>query len=165
MRQTALFVATLAVNSSTMVGGAAAIEPKDATYYCTASVSGGVKLDKKSGNWDSVTFKIRPDDKLVLKLKFLSDAAGYRFRVTIRKGYGSGHDLACENPTEDSLGVEVFPLAADQRLSCHTHQEQFEFNLVNNRYMEIYQGGYLLGDDLHNPDSPFITVGTCLKVD
>ena len=149
-----------------------AIEPKNATYYCTIEAAGGLRYDEQLRKWRSANFK--PDKPFVLKLQFLTstkesmfEGAELRgvnkFRVTVTEA-GSTSDSACRNVDDYKSPISVW---GDGWLRCNASLTEYSFNPSNNRIMTAYLVGYVDGEDNNNNNNnntPTVAAGVCTKI-
>ncbi|MBH5372809.1 hypothetical protein [Bradyrhizobium glycinis] len=145
-----------------------AIEPKNATYYCTNEASGGVKYNPQLQKWTSAQFK--SDKPFVLRLQFLNSRREKQFSwtelttvnsfaVTIAEA-GSNEARPCKAVKDYQRPVEIW---GDDWLRCNVSLSEFRFNPANNRYLSAYIVGYVGGDN--GGDTPSVSIGTCTKID
>lgn len=141
----------------------AGIAPKDASYFCVAEITGGLRYNERTKKWASTTFK--PDAKFVMRMKHLrsetrkdsrgKDEPAQVFDVTITPERG--------RVTETCLGTDEFVVLKSGRMifRCLGVRHDYRFNLESNRFLLF---GFFDGTD-DNENTPAVTSGVCAKID
>jgi hypothetical protein len=148
----------------------------DGTYYCTVKFVGGIAYNKARKEWQAATFK--PSRNFVIKLSFRETT---KLQIAGLTQEYDEYDVAVTADGKSSatpcLGFDGKPPSLtndppfympDQTkvLTCGLQSgtlSQYEFNVVNHRFLEIYTAGYVDGGD-DNSDTPAISGGLCSKV-
>jgi hypothetical protein len=141
---------------------------KDGSYFCASEVEGGLTYDSTLKRWRATSFN--PKTKFVLKLEFvkaLQDGSQTieSYRVTITRA-GTKDARPCYAQTyslQPSFPGEVTAYADYSEFSCSTIYRSYKINMKQNRFLEIYEQGYVGGDN--NDDTPIIAAGTCTRTD
>jgi hypothetical protein len=144
-----------------------AIEPRDASYFCVAEAAGGLSYDTPSKKWVGARFKTT--EKFILRLKFIDVTPSINswdqgttytnFKITMADA-GSSNNSACISTSDSKSTISINPY---NFFSCNSMGlSQYNFNLTTNRYLKIYDVGYISGND-NNDDTPAITGGICTK--
>ena len=147
---------------------AVGVDLKDAAYFCSTEMSAGLAYDSERGMWSSAVF--RPTGKLVVRLKVLgtrvekdvfgSSEAVIDFDVSIMK-QGSKFESPCTHkgmPSIKAVSVHTVGL-----VRCNSSLTDYVFNLNNNRFLEIFDIGYVNGDDSES-ETPAVSGGLCRKI-
>jgi hypothetical protein len=141
---------------------------KDGSYYCAAEVAGGLIYDQTTKRWRSANFT--PSGKFVLKREFVKDEVegsqtieSYRVTITLAGKNDAQPCYAQTYSLQPTFPGEVRSYAGYGEFSCSTFFKSYKFNMKANRFLEIYEEGYVRGDS--NDDTPSIAGGTCTKID
>jgi|SRR6185369_3459648 hypothetical protein len=137
---------------------------KDASYFCTTEVAGGLTYDVGMKKWKGTAFNA--DGKFVLRLKHLRTRAQksdfgetvYEYKVTITEA-GSNLPYSCDNFSEENVTMTDLGW-----VRCNYALHEFKFNLNTNRFLTAYLDGYADGKD-NKKNTPSIEGGACTKID
>lgn len=142
---------------------------KDASYFCTVEMAGGISYDGSSKRWQSTIFN--PSGKFVLRLKFEHAKMEklFSFSELEKVGY---YSISMTNAGTNSpsvcrrYGGDTTPHVQirDGYFYCSRNLTDYKFNLRTNRFVSSYMVGYIDGED-KNDNTPAITAGTCTKID
>ncbi len=147
----------------------ARFEMKDMSFFCTAEISAGLSFDKIQKKWVSKTFNA--DQKFVMRMKYLqtrtvknaigSDESAIDFNVTITK---SGRNFASPC-TYSGWGDKQEPVTVNNLdvFGCISSLSRYLVNSSTNKFLETYTGEYVHRDD--GGDTPYVTGGTCTRID
>lgn len=139
----------------------------DGSYYCVAEFTGGLAYDERLKSWKSARF--RPSLKFVANFKYagphyiVDEAYTDDYFVTIT---GAGKDKADSCRGRDrSLEKVEFTRGAVVRGDCDTIFVRYIFSLKLKRFQATFEAGdYVIGNDNADSDTPYITGGTCTKI-
>jgi hypothetical protein len=158
----------LSVALVALASPAAGFDLKDAAYFCTTEMSAGLAYDRERGRWSSAIF--RPAAPLMLRLRILGtrvekDVFGSSetvadFDVSITK-QGSNFESPCTHKSMPSIKAVSVHTAGLVR--CNSSLVDYVFNLNNNRFLEIFDVGYVNGDDGES-ETPAVSGGLCTKI-
>jgi len=141
---------------------------KDGSYFCASEIEGGITYDSSVKRWRATSFN--PNTKFVLKLQFVKALQeGSRtiesYPVTITRA-GTKDAQPCYAQTyqlQPAFPGEVRADANFGEFSCSTLYRSYKLNMKQNRFLEIYEEGFVRGDN--NDDTPSIAAGTCTRID
>ena len=157
-----------------LIACAAFSETLDAKYFCTAESSDGLAYDAALQQWVGTAFK--PTHKFVLRLKLvrtrtptgtersriIGDTIGdYEVAIT---DAGEKVAIPCWSNAAFKAGDGTVPIDGRRWLFCETSVGNYQLNLNNNRYLEVYPIGYADGQE-NNDNTPYVEGGTCTKID
>lgn len=137
---------------------------KDASYFCTAEIAGGLAYDEGLKKWKGTG--LRTEQKFVLRLRYLNsrkvggDQTVYDYDVTVTTT-GTNNALPCARSGRTDRVVPVNNNSGI--LLCDTSLHNYRFNLRNNRFVSASLIGYIFGGD--NNEGPYAAGGTCTKID
>jgi hypothetical protein len=155
--------AALALLPLMLVPIAAWAQSRDASYFCSAEVAGGLAFDTVNNRWIGTSFV--PSEKFVLKMQYEASKTDevfheptdyYKVEVT---EYGKKYPLPCISQS----GAADVSVATGGLLICETVVQQLQFNPANLRFARYYEAGFTNGKD-NNDDTPAISAGTCTKI-
>ena len=138
-------------------------ERRDGAYYCTVQFSGGIAYNESLKRWQGTSFQ--PSGNFVVRLKYLKSRT---VNVTDKFSYDiDDYDVYI---TDEGANIPIRCLhdgkdpAIDQYGYLHCGAiTNYEFNFKNNRFLEVYEVGYVNGVD-KNGDTPSVSGGTCTKI-
>jgi hypothetical protein len=143
-------------------------QPKDAAYYCITEMSAGLTFDKTIKRWATIEF--RPDRKFVIRMKFI----GWRNQKNdTGKDQGvSDYNIALidagttfPNPCLNSSDQETVTIRDNVgEFRCRVNLTDVIVNLKTLRFLSMYPYGYVDSRDI-NEDNPYVSGGTCTKID
>ena len=146
-----------------------AMAPKDASYFCTVELAGGLAFNQNLKKWESAKF--RPERKFVLKLKYLTtrtqkdflgkDETVTDFNVTLTAAGSNSSEPCLKTGDEWS---ETVPISQYDFIACTAGLSEHYFNLKSNRFLTSYMLGYIDGKD-NDDNTPVVSGGTCTKID
>lgn len=139
----------------------------DGSYYCVEELSGGLVYNEGLKRWESTRFN--PTDKFVVRFKYIgSHPASYDPRLSNDEYYvtvtesGSDHISSCQTNSSPEKDTVEFTGSAGIG-ACDALFEHYTFNLRNNRFLKIYELGYVDGID-KSGNTPSVSGGTCTKI-
>ena len=146
-----------------------AMEPRDASYFCTVEFAGGIAFNQTLNKWESSKFRL--ERKFALKLKYLAnrtvkDFAGKDetvrdFNISLTEADSNSSSICYSTNKDWSATV---PISEDSLISCSTGLIDHRFNLKANRFLESYLTGFIDGND-NSDNTPTVMGGTCTKID
>jgi hypothetical protein len=153
-----LLLASLLISTSALSDG------KDASYFCTEKLGAGLRFDLQTKQWHVASFNA--NTAFVLRLHYLGDKQWFSFKkqrysVTITQ-QGSNDGQKCSDTDRDAAADEVNVFSLNL-LECMSIFGLYEFNLINNRYLQFYPNGYIDGRD-DGKDTPSVEAGTCTLI-
>jgi len=136
---------------------------QSASQKATGEASGGLAYDAGTNKWSGVGFSA--DEKFVLQLKFVeskTDSYGTfdAYNVSI-KALGTSLPSIC-HPIFD-MNQATVSVYSRGRIVCSADLQDYTFDLVRNRFVEVYTFGYL--ENAGTKDNPAVVGGTCTKIE
>jgi hypothetical protein len=145
-------------------------QTKDASYFCTAEVSGGFQYNKVQKKWEGVAFPA--DHKFILRLKFLrtylrkkedqfdEDETFNVYDVMITDA-GTSLAIPCTG-----IGKKEVSVGKYNTVFCERSFLEYKINLNRLRYLVTYAVGYAVGQERdEESDTPYLEGGTCTKIE
>jgi hypothetical protein len=138
----------------------------DGSYYCVTEFSGGLAYNETLKTWESTRF--RPNHKFVVHFKYSGpflcggqDCYSDLYFVTVTPS-GSDKKEACKN----YRGEEKIQFTRDVgRADCEANFRRYTFGLKYKRFQATFEfGGYAIGMDSKDSDTPSVSGGTCTKI-
>jgi hypothetical protein len=159
-------------------------QPKNASYDCVMEWAGGGKYNSVTKLWEGTGFDANSmEPQFTLRVTYLGRDATksampapfqiddyYNITITTaRWGMpiecskdGSNNVYVIRNVSDGSIAFECTSWSNVGILRPY----QYHFNLRSNRFLRIYAGRYLPGNDnREGSDPPYIAGGTCTKVE
>lgn len=136
------------------------------SYFCVEEGGGGLTYDGQLKKWIGTIFRV--DNKFILTLTFQStkddpaypNSIGTAYETTITPSGSSEPQLCWEPSTFVSPTVYKNPALL---LNCSTLFIDYRFSFLSNRYLRVYDSGFIDGKD-NNDNTPGIFGGTCTKI-
>jgi hypothetical protein len=135
-----------------------------ANYYCREEFGGGLAYNEKTQKWQGAVFSTRSN--FVVHMEEVRTTASGKYaidarRLTVTKE-GENTKAKCLDLTQDLDDMERVQVQKDI-VRCVANITQYQFNIVNNRFLKIYTYGYVNGVD-NGDDTPAVAGGRCTKI-
>ncbi len=127
----------------------------------------GLAYNANSKRWEGVSFK--PGKAFVLRMKFVAERQEkvitkeetvQDFETTLTEA-GTSQPRPCYNLKTFKT---VTTVNSFNSLACNSSFTEYRFDFDSNRFIGAYLVGYVGGEDT-NKDTPYVTGGTCTKID
>lgn len=143
-------------------------------YICEPTASAGFIFEKEEGGWEGrgnlVNYKtlfisveaLSPD--LILFEHILGRLEEWhvmRYSIKIRIA-DDDVDLDCYDSFRGGNIIDTIPMGL--AFQCSQMFFEYKINLTTLRYIEYYAGGFLMSDG-SSAGGPFMSIGTCTKID
>lgn len=147
-----------------LFSSAANAGPIGSTFFCREEFAGGLAYNERTEKWQGAVFSSRTN--FIVHMEEAGTTASGKFaiearRLTVTKE-GQNTAVRCLDLSQEVTDVDRVPVQ-NNIARCVANLSEYQFNLVNNRFLRVYAYGYVNGAN-NTDDTPVITGGVCTKI-